>query len=80
MLDKKQRTAFLNYCRLYFSKYVHCDMRFLVEKNSALLCFLGGFGIVVPLFSYLKHPTPSSIVKKLYQIVVYQMVQNYLIS
>ena len=32
-------------------KYVHCDMRFLV-KNSALLCFLDGFGIAIPVFSY----------------------------
>ena len=35
-----------------FSKYVYCDMRFLVEKISALLCFLDGFGIAVPVFSY----------------------------
>ena len=35
-----------------FSKYVHCDMRFLVEKNSALLCFLDGFDIAVLVFSY----------------------------
>ena len=35
-----------------FSKYVHCDMRFIVEKISALLCFLDGFGIAVPVFSY----------------------------
>ena len=45
-----------------FSKYVHCDIRFLVEKNSALLCSLDGFGIAVPVFSYKKHPTRSSIV------------------
>ena len=45
-----------------FSKYMHCDMRFLVEKNSTLLCFLEGFGIAVPVFSYSKHPTRSSIV------------------
>ena len=36
----------------YFQKYVHCDMRFLVEKISALLCFLDGFGIALPVFSY----------------------------
>ena len=35
-----------------FSKYVHCDKRFLVEKNTALLCILDGFGIAVPVFSY----------------------------
>ena len=53
MLDKKyQPTAFSNYCRLYFSKSVHCDMRFLVEKSSTLLCSLDGFGIAVPVFSY----------------------------
>ena len=45
-----------------FSKFVHCDMRFLVENNSALLCFLDGFGIAVLVFSYKKHPTRSSIV------------------
>ena len=36
---------------------MHCDMRFLVEKISALLCFLDGFGIDVPVFSYKKHPS-----------------------
>ena len=40
------------YCQLYIFKYVHCDMRYLVEKISALLCFLDGFGIAVPVFSY----------------------------
>ena len=35
-----------------FSKYVHCDMRFLVVKISALLCFLNCFGIAVPVYSY----------------------------
>ena len=45
-----------------FQKYVHCDMRFLVEKNSTLLCFLDGFAIAAPVFSYKKHPTQSSIV------------------
>ena len=29
---------------------MHCDIRFLVEKVSALLCFLDGFGIAVPEF------------------------------
>ena len=37
---------------IYFQKNVHCDMRFLVENNSALLCFLDGFGTAVPVFSY----------------------------
>ena len=55
MLFKKyQRNAFLNYCRLYISKYVHCDMRFLVVKISALLCIPNGFGIAVPVVSYEK--------------------------
>ena len=33
-------------------KYVYCDMRIFVEKNSALLCFLDGFGISVQVVSY----------------------------
>ena len=28
------------------------NMRFFVEKNSALLCFLDGFGIAGQVFSY----------------------------
>ena len=48
---------------IYFqNNYVNCDMLFLVEKISALFCFLDGFGIAVPVFSYQKHPTRSSIV------------------
>ena len=35
-----------------FSKYVHFDMQFIVEKNSPLLCFQDGFGITIPVFSY----------------------------
>ena len=35
-----------------FSKYVHCDMRFLDVKIGALLCFLKGCGIAVPVFIY----------------------------
>ena len=35
-----------------FSKYVHCDMRFLDVKIGALLCFLNGCGIAVPVFIY----------------------------
>ena len=34
-----------------FSKYVYCDMQFLIENISALLCFLDGFGIAVPVFT-----------------------------
>ena len=55
-------------------------MRFLDVKIGALLCFLNGCGIAVPLFIHNKHPTRSSIVYLLYQILAYQMVQNYLIS
>ena len=47
---------------IYYSKYVHCDMRALVENISTLLCFLDVLGIAVPVFSYKKHPTRSSIV------------------
>ena len=35
-----------------FSKYVHCDMQYLVEIISALPCFPDGFGINVPISSY----------------------------
>ena len=31
---------------------MHCDMRFLGEKNSTLLCFLDGFRIAVLVFGY----------------------------
>ena len=31
---------------------MHCDMRYLVEKVSALLCFLDGYGIAVPVVRY----------------------------
>ena len=54
VLDKKknQRTAFSNYCRLYIFKI--CALRHAIfsKKNRALLCFLDGFGIAVPVFSY----------------------------
>ena len=53
MLDKNTNLwHFLTTVGYIFSKYVHCDMRFLVEKISALLCFLDGLGIAVPVFSY----------------------------
>ena len=53
MRDKNTKAQhFLTTFGYIFSKYVHCDMRFLVEKNSALLCFLNGFGIAVLVFSY----------------------------
>ena len=36
-----------------FSKYVNCDMRFLVEKkNEKIACFLDDFGIADAVFSY----------------------------
>ena len=37
---------------IYFQNMciVTCD--FLVQTNNALLCFLDGFGIAVPVFSY----------------------------
>ena len=52
MLDKNTNARHFNTTTVgyIFSKYVHCDMQFLVEKISALLCFLGGFGIAVPVF------------------------------
>ena len=53
MLDKNTKAwHFLTTVRYIFSKYVHCGMRFLVEKISALLSFLDGLGITVPVFSY----------------------------
>ena len=53
MLDKNTNAIiFKLLSAVYFSKYEHCDMRFLVEKNSELLCFLEGFGIAVPEISY----------------------------
>ena len=64
MLDKNTNVQHLKTTVDYiFSKYVHCDMRFLVENICALLCFLNGFGIAVPVFSYKKHPTRSPLVK-----------------
>ena len=52
MLDKNTNAQhFQTTVGYIFSKYVHCDMRFLVENNSSLLCFLG-FCIAVPVFSY----------------------------
>ena len=53
MLDKNTNARhFLTTVSYIFSKYVHCDMQFLVKYNKALLCFLDGFGIPVPVFSY----------------------------
>ena len=53
MLDKNANARhFYTTVGYIFSKYVHCDMRFLVDKIIALLCFLDGLGIAVPVFSY----------------------------
>ena len=53
MLDKNSNVQhFKTYVGYIFSNYVHCDMRSLVEKVSALLCFLDCFGIDVLVFSY----------------------------
>ena len=35
-----------------FSKYVHCDMRFLDVKIGAFFYFLNGFGIAVPVLIF----------------------------
>ena len=51
MINKKHRT-FLYTVSYIFSKYVHCDMQFLDVKINTLLCFLSGFGIADPVFSY----------------------------
>ena len=53
MLDKNTNEwQFQTTVGYILSNYVHCDMQFLVEKISALLCFLNGFGSAVPVFSY----------------------------
>ena len=53
MLDKKTNARhFYTTVSYIYSKYVHCNMRVLVEIISALLCFLDGFGIDDPVFSY----------------------------
>ena len=33
-----------------FSKFVHCDIKFLDVKIGELVCFLNGFGIAAPVF------------------------------
>ena len=43
---------FLTTVGYLFSKYVNCDMRFLDVKLGALLCFLNGLGIAVPVIIY----------------------------
>ena len=53
MLDKNTNVGhFLTTVSYIFSKYVHCDMLFLVVKISSLPCFLNCFGISVLVFSY----------------------------
>ena len=60
MLDKNTNARhFQTTVGYIFSKYVHCDMRFLVEGFSALLCILYGFGIAVPVFRYLETANTS---------------------
>ena len=57
-LTKKKTYGIFKTTVVYiFSKYVHCDMRFLDVKIGALFCFLYGFGIAVPVLIYSKHPT-----------------------
>ena len=46
----------------YFQNVCIVTCVFFVENNSALLCFLDVFGTALPVFSYKKHPTRSSIV------------------
>ena len=36
----------------YFQNVCIVTCGFLLKKNSALLCFLDGFGTAVPVFSY----------------------------
>ena len=53
MLDKNTnirhfKTTVVN----IFSKYVHCDMKFLDVKIGEMVCFLNGFGIAVPVSIY----------------------------
>ena len=56
MLDKNNNAQHFKTTFGYiFSKFVHCDMPFLVEKIRALLCFLDGFGIDVLVFSYYRN-------------------------
>ena len=53
MPDKNTNTQhFWTTVGYIFAEYVHSDMRFLVENISALLCFLDGLGIAVPVLSY----------------------------
>ena len=53
MIDKNPNAwHFKSTVSYIFSKYVHFDMRFLVEKISTLLYFLDGLGIAVPVLSY----------------------------
>ena len=51
-LTKYQRTTFLNYCWLYIFKVCALGHAVLVEKTSALLWCLDGFGIAVTVISY----------------------------
>ena len=58
MLDKiPTQGIFYTTVGYIFSKYVYFHMRFLVEKISALLCFLNVLCVAGPVFSDKKHPT-----------------------
>ena len=52
VLDKIPMHGIFKLLSVNFSKYVHCDKRFLVEKISVLLCFLDHVGIAVLTFSH----------------------------
>ena len=53
VLDKTINVEHVKTAVVYiFTKYVHCDMRLLVIKINALLCFLNDFGIAIPVLSY----------------------------
>ena len=54
MLDKNTNTRhfYTTVGYIFFQNLCIVTRRFLVEKNSALLCFLDGFGIVVRVLSY----------------------------
>ena len=49
MLDKNTN---IQHFRYIFFNYVHCDMGCLDIKIGALLCFINGCGIAVPVFSF----------------------------
>ena len=50
--QKYQHITFLNYCQLYIFKMCALWDAIFRRKIGALLCFLNGFGITVPVFIY----------------------------